>query len=157
MKILKNFFKAAAVVIILVLSSTLCADMKVTFTNDTAEYALYFKSDYSIKVSPGESHAFTLKNHTTMVVGMDYMEDPTPWVKYGLGNGGISYSVDPNSGQANFSFGIGPASASSIKENPPVIKITGGVNMQGTDSWEKGISLQPHGENKPTTVTFSDQ
>jgi len=157
MKILKNLLKAAAIVMTLTLSSTLCADMKVTFTNDTAEYALYFNSDYSTKVPPGESHTFTLQNHTTMVVGMDYMEHPTPWVKYGLGNGGVSYSIDPSSGQANFSFGLGPASASSIEGNPPVITISGGVSMQGTDSWEKGVSLQPHGANAPTTVKFSDQ
>ncbi|MCP5504991.1 MAG: hypothetical protein H7A41_07560 [Chlamydiales bacterium] len=157
MEILKNFLKAAAIVITLTVSSTLCADMKVTFTNDTSEYAFYFNSDYSTKVSPGESHTFTLKDHTTMVVGMDYMEHPTPWVKYGLGYGGVSYSIDPSSGQANFSFSLGPASASSIEEKPPAIMISGGVSMEGTDSWKKGISLQPHGTSAPTTVKFTDQ
>jgi len=157
MKILKNLLKTVVIVITLTLSSTLCADMKVTFANDTAEYALYFNSDYSTKIPPGESHTFNLKNHTTMVVGMDYMEHPTPWVNYGLGNGGVSYSIDPSSEQVNFSFGLGPASASSIEGKPPVITISGGVSMQETDSWGKGISMQPHGNNSPITVKFSDQ
>jgi hypothetical protein len=81
---------------------------------------------------------------------------PSAWKHYGYGNGGISFSIDPNSGQANLSIGLSPASAAPTTA-APTININGGINGQGVDSWAAGISLSAlHGTVTATTVTFSE-
>ena len=154
---MKHLGKISFQMICIAFISMVYGDMDVTLKNDTAEYALYIYSDYSVKVGPGESHELTLSEHQTVVVGMDSNETPTAWKYYGLGSGGISYSTDPVSGQSNFSFGIGPASVQPVPTSPaPSITLSGGVNMEGSDDWHQGLSLQPHGTNGATTVTFKD-
>ncbi len=140
-------------------SAVFAVSLPLIIDNRTEEYTFYFITNgQSIAIKPGEDFSVKLANHSTTQITFDYdgqHHTTTPWHTSGLGNGGVSFSQDPSSGQANFSWGFGPAQQQDPGTAPPYFSITGGLNTSGTDDWAYGISLQPHGNCVATTIRIT--
>lgn len=156
---MKTLTKVIAMLCIGSFASPVLADIGVTIVNNTKDYVFYLNNDPTKSIESGHSETISLVDHITMQMGMDSSSTPSPWKYNGLGVWGLAYSVDPVSGQGNFTVSAtgSQVDPSSIKTPVPSFETAGGVTISGQDDWVAGVKVDGHGRpTDPITITISE-
>jgi len=131
--------------------------VNVVVLNQTDDYVFYVGPQHDQVIPPGAELMVPIDDHQTQVLTFDRAASPSRWTTFGLGNGGFAYSIDPASGQSNFSLMMGPAVAGPQSTPPPAFEVSGAVSGAGQDDWIRGLNLILHGtDGSDIVVTITE-